>query len=79
MELYTQLLAKILQEREICVRFTGLQDANPNDLVKDRCYKTLEIIRNILGQSELSDFACIELIVQTLELAGSNGNGRHDF
>ena len=79
MELYKEILAKVLQEKEICVAFAGLQQADPNELVKAQCYQALERIRAPLGKSELSDFDCIEEIVHILESIGIDGNGRHDF
>lgn len=48
-------------------------------IVGDICFQTLVKIHDILDNSDLSDFECIEKIVCTLEDIDFNGGCRHDF
>ena len=81
MELYTEILAEILRWEEIEVRFPQLE-GSVEKIVRQKSYRALKRIRDILRNEELSDPECfqqIEEIICTLESLGSGGGGRHDF
>ena len=78
MELYKEILAKVLEQEELEIRFPNLQ-LNAKEIVEMQCYQTLETIKAIIKDDDLSDFACIEKIVCALEQMGTSGGNRHDF
>jgi len=82
MELYKEILGKILSQEEAHITFPGLQ-LNANEIIESQCYTALQQIKAIVANDDLSDFECVEAIVCLLEQRGSNGgsNGgsRHDF
>ncbi len=52
------------------------------DLLKSKCYKLLEEIKEILNDDALDDVSCFmrtRKIVRAYESVGSNGGTRHDF
>ena len=81
MELYKEILCKILAREEICITFPNLK-LDAEKIVELECYKTLERIKAILADDALNDEECfmkIEEIVCAFEAMGSTGVGRHDF
>jgi len=78
MELYKEILVKVLSQEEAHVIFPALQ-LNANDLIESQCYIALQKIQAIVRNDDLSDFECVEEIVQLLEALGSDGGNRHDF
>ena len=54
-------------------------ECNLEAAVENVCYKALGEIREILDDDSLSDFDCVEKIVNVFEAIGSNGGSRHDF
>jgi len=78
MDLYTEILAKLLSQEEAHVTFPGLQ-LNAKEIVEMQCYRTLQKVQAIIQDDNLSDFMCIEEIVRLFEKLGSNGGNRHDF
>ena len=78
MELYQEVLAKMLSQEEIHITFPNLQ-LNANEMIETQCYFALQKIKAIIQNDDLSDFECIEEIVCLLEKLGSNGGNRHDF
>jgi len=48
-------------------------------LFLDTCYNALSEIHSLVKDENLSDFACVEKIIQVFERAGSDGGFRHDF
>ena len=81
MELYKEILAKILEDHEVRITFPNLT-INAAEIVEGACYKALYTIKAIIEDDSLSDPECfqkIEEIVCLLEFMGSDGGNRHDF
>jgi len=81
MELYRDLLVKLLENEEIRIEFPNLS-ISPSELVEMRCYNALKEIKAIIEDDRYSDKECfmkIEKIVCLLEDLGSDGGLRHDF
>ncbi len=81
MELYNDILAKVLAEGEVRVTFPEL-NVSAGEAVEGRCFKALKAIRAILDDDRLDDPDCferIEEIVSVFEELGSTGGSRHDF
>lgn len=78
MELYKEILAKVLEQQAIYVVFPGLH-ISAAEIVELQCYQALEKIKTIIRDDSLSEFMCIEGIVCVLEEIGSDGGTRHDF
>ena len=81
MELYKELLRRILKEENVSISFPNL-NVNLNELLESRCYQALCEIKRIVEDDSLDDEACfmkIEEIICTLEDLGSSGGSRHDF
>ncbi len=81
MELYRDLLVKLLENEEIRIEFPNLS-ISPSELVEMRCYNALKEIKLIIEDDSYSDKECfmkIEKIVCLLEDLGSDGGSRHDF
>lgn len=81
MELYKELLAKILENEEVQIVFPNLK-IDAADLVELKCYQALRKIKAIIEDDSLTDSECylkIEAIVCLLEELGSDGGDRHDF
>ena len=81
MELYHEMLLKLLSEYEMRITFPGLPLA-PENLLENTCYRALSDIRAILRDDSLEDAQClyrIEQIVCLFEGLGSDGGTRHDF
>ncbi len=79
MDLYKEILIEILSNQKVNVTFDKGSLENPNEIIKNICYKTLEQIRSVLDDNKLDDFECIEKVVVLLEGIGSKGSSRHDF
>ena len=81
MELFQDILARILQGSGLHLTISGLSGDIP-DLVELRCFQTIRRIRAILDDPALSDegcFAQVEEIVLAMEELGVGGGCRHDF
>jgi len=81
MDLYRDILAKILSDGETVVAFPQL-GAAADGAVELTCCKALCEIKAVLEDEALSDPECferIERIVSILEKYGSGGGTRHDF
>lgn len=81
MELYREVLLKVLEEKAI-QDVIPVWDMTLPEKVEGECCKALEKIKAVVADDSLSDPECffrIEKIVCALEEAGSNGGGRHDF
>ena len=81
MELYRDLLIKLLENEEIKIEFPNL-NVSPSELIEMRCYNALKEIKAIIEDDRYSDKECfmkIEKIVCLLEDLGSDGGLRHDF
>ena len=70
MDFLTQRLAQLLLRT----------DATPSpQTLMDENMRALERIRDILADSALDDFECVERIVQVMEGLGADCGDRHDF
>ena len=81
MELYRDLLVKLLENEEIRIEFPNLS-ITLSELVEMRCYNALKEIKAIIEDDRYSDKECvmeIEKIVCLLEDLESDGGLRHDF
>ena len=81
MELYKEILIKVLEKQEAVVMFPELK-IDVEKIVEMECYKALEKIKAIIADEKLSDRECfekIEEIVCLFKEFGSDGGGRHDF
>jgi len=78
MDLYTEILAKLLSQEKAHITFPDLQ-LNAKEIVEMQCYQALQRVQAIIQDDSLSDFMCIEEIVRLFEKLGSNGSNRHDF
>lgn len=81
MELYKEILAKLLESFEINITFTGL-DINAEKIIELKSYTALNKIKSIIEDNSLSDPECftkIEEIICVFEDLGSGGGCRHDF
>lgn len=81
MDLYKEIIVKVLEKEKAEVIFPNLQ-INAEEMVKLRCYDALKRIKDIIQDDSLEDEECfmkIKEIVCTFEELGSNGGTRHDF
>ena len=81
MELYKEILAKVLEQEEVQITFPNLK-VDAADIVEGKCYQALREIKAIIEDDSLTDSECflkIEAIVCLLEELGSDGGNRHDF
>ena len=81
MELYRDLLVKLLENEKIRIEFPNIS-ISLSELVEMRCYNALKEIKAIIEDDRYSDKECfmkIEKIVCLLEDLGSDGGLRHDF
>ena len=82
MELYQEILCRVLANEKIQVSFPELIHTDITKIVELECYKALAKIKAILENDVLTDSECfqqIEEIVCTFEALGSGGGNRHDF
>ncbi len=80
MNLYQEVLCNVLKDELIEIRLPNIPTMV--NLVELKCYHTLEKIKAVLEDDDLSDVACfqkIEEIVTIFESIGSDGGNRHDF
>ncbi|MBR2013392.1 MAG: hypothetical protein IJ995_04175 [Clostridia bacterium] len=80
MELYKEILIKVLERHTANVEFPTLE-IDAEKIVEQECYQALLKIKEIIENESLNDAECfekIEEIIQTLEFVGSNGGNRHD-
>ena len=81
MELYKEILAKILEKVELQITFTYFK-ISPTEIMEIECYRALQKIKTIIEDDSLEDSECfmkIEEIVCLFEQLGSDGGNRHDF
>lgn len=82
MELYKEILAKVLQEAEVQVTFPQL-NITAESIVENQCYQMLNKIRDILRDVSLSDPQCFRQIEEIVCLfeneIGTSCGARHDF
>jgi len=79
LELYKQILIEVMSKHKIKIEFENLKITNPNIIAEKTCYIAIQRIRTILANENLSDFECIERIINLLENIGSDAGSRHDF
>ena len=78
MELFKEILAKVLENEEIHITFPNLEFEGAIELVEMQSLKSLQKIKAIIDNDSLSDFQCIEEIILVFEEAGASSN-RHDW
>ena len=81
MDLYMEILSKVLESREVNMVFPNLR-LEATQIVELTCYRALQEIKAVIEDESLEDDACfwkIEKIVRLFEKMGSNGGFRHDF
>ena len=81
MDLYKEILVKILENRKIEVAFSNLS-INVTEIVEQESYKAFQKIKAVIQNDSLSDNECfmkIEEIICLFEELGSGGGNRHDF
>ncbi|MCL2566430.1 MAG: hypothetical protein FWE24_11595 [Defluviitaleaceae bacterium] len=78
MELFKEILAKILKNEEIHIIFPNLEVEITAKLVEMQSFKALQKIQAIIENDDLSDFHCIEEIILVLEEMGTGCN-RNDW
>ena len=82
MELYQEILCRVLANEKIQVSFPELINTDVTKIVELECYKALRKIKAIIEDDTLADSECfqqIEEIVCAFEELGSGGGSRHDF
>ena len=80
MELWKEMLCKILQQETMEINFPQISDINK--LFELKCYKVLKEIKEIIENEDLDDKECfkkIEEIISVFEKNGSHCGSRHDF
>ncbi|NLS84126.1 MAG: hypothetical protein GXZ14_00720 [Ruminococcaceae bacterium] len=81
MDLYKEILTKILKEQKIEVVFLNLK-ISAKEIVEMECYRALQKIKSLMEDEGLEDkdyFIKIEKIVWVVEQLGSDSGSRHDF
>ena len=80
MELYKDILSKLLQNDAVTVKFENL--TLPTDFFSAICYRTLKRIKAVIEDDSLDDPECFERIEEIMqifeELCGKLPH-RHDF
>ena len=79
MELYKGILREALAQTEIKVTFENLELRSAGEIVEKACYIALNKIKEAVEDDELSDFDCIEKIIEILDSIGCETEWRHDF
>ena len=81
MEIYQEILSRVLSQTEMEVTFPNLK-MDVQAIVEMECYEALQRIQEILKDEELEDEECfmkIEEIVCLFEEKGWSCGFRHDF
>ncbi len=81
MELYKEILIKVLEKEEAEIYFPNLK-LSAEEIVENVSYRTLKKIKEIIQDDSLTDEQCftqIEEVICVLEKIGSDGGSRHDF
>lgn len=81
MDLYEQILYHALMTERVEITFPDLH-FDPEKIVQETCYQTLQKIKDILADDTLDDCECfmkIDAVIQAFEAIGSDGDCRHDF
>lgn len=81
MNLYKDILAKMLENEEINICFPNLK-INTEKIVTDACYQAILKIKEIMNDENIDDADCfmkIEGIINTLNDIGVYCGNRHDF
>lgn len=81
MELYKEILSKVLENEKIEICFPNLK-IDATSIVELECYKALDKIKAVISDDSLEDYECfakIEEIIRVFESLKSSCNLRHDF
>jgi len=79
MDLATQILTNIIENHKKTKITISISKDEIKKLYFDICYKALSEIHSLIKDETLSDFICMEKIVQIFERLGSDGGFRHDI
>lgn len=75
MELIQSVIIKALQEEKISIKLNMHIEKITNSI----CFMSLHRIKEVLENEKLSDFDCIEKIINIFEDIGCGVENRHDF
>lgn len=78
MELFKEMLIKVLMKEEINITFPNLK-LGTLEAVEMEAFKALQKIKTIIADDSLSDFECVERIICMFEELGIDSIKRHDF
>lgn len=81
MELYKNILSKILENEDVQIIFPNLK-INPTEIINLESYKALNKIKKIIDDETLTDEECflkIEEIILVFEQWNGLDGYRHDF
>lgn len=81
MNLYTEILAHYLSQKDAQILFPGI-DLDANTIVEMECFRVVQEIQAVISDDSLEDDECfekIERIVAKLEHKGIRCGSRHDF
>lgn len=81
MDEFFQILAHAVKNGKLKISFPNTR-LTPEEIVEMKCYAALCQIRRIIADASMDDSECfykIEQIISTLETAGLDAGGRHDF
>jgi len=78
MDLATEILTNIIENHKEVNISINVPQKDIEKLFSDTCYKALVDIQSLIENEELSDFMCVEGIVQIFERIGSSGGFRND-
>ena len=81
MEQYAELLKELLSKElgKIVLQMIDAAQIDYAAIAADASYQALLKIKAVISDDSLSDFDCVEQIVNIFEDAGSDGGSRHDF
>jgi len=78
MDLYKELLIKVLAEQKIHIAVPDLH-VNANEIVELQSFQMLQKIKAIINNDSLSDFARIEKIVRLFKQIGADDGNKQAF
>jgi len=79
MNLATQILATLIEKHGGVKITLDIPQEKLLALFSDTCYQALSEIHSLVTNENLTDFMCVEGVVQVLEKADIDCGSRHDF
>ena len=74
MDLLKAIVLNLIEDNNIVVI-----DSEIADKLYFKCYKALNAIREVIRNDDITDFECVERIVNIFDDLGSDGGNRHNF